>query len=101
MDNLSLIDWSALAANSLWIVGLALVLAVLSFACFEARIAHTHLGTILKQPRFDITLNLGGILFCSGLAANSNQLFERILWIILAVLFLLSILLGFRKRHIE
>ncbi|HMD88175.1 MAG TPA: hypothetical protein VKF38_03340 [Anaerolineaceae bacterium] len=101
MDNLSLIDWGALAANSLWIVGLGLALAVLSFAGFEARVSRIHLGTILKQPRFDITLNLAGILFCSGLAANTDQLFERILWIILAVLFFLSILLGFRKRHIE
>jgi hypothetical protein len=101
MDSLSLIDWPSLAANALWIAGLSLALAALSFAGFEASSSQQRLGAVLKQRRFVFTLNLAGALFCSGLAATSSQLLELILWIVLAVLFLVGILLGLRKNQLQ
>jgi uncharacterized membrane protein YtjA (UPF0391 family) len=99
MDSLSLIDWPALAASVLWIAGLALALAALSFAGFESSSAHQPFGALLKQRRFDLTLNLAGLLFCAGLAASTAQLLQLILWTILAVLFLVSAVLALRKPH--
>jgi hypothetical protein len=99
MDSLSLIDWPALAANALWIAGLALALAALSLAGFEASYGHMPLGALLKQRRFDLTLNLAGLLFCAGLAASTAQLLQLILWTVLAVLFLVSALLALRNRQ--
>ena len=98
MDNLSLIDWGALAANALWIIGLGLALAGLSFAGFEASSQQVKLAQVLSQRRFDLTLNLAGIIFCSGLAAASSQLLEIILWVVLAILFFVNILLTLRKK---
>jgi len=99
MDSLSLIDWPSLAANALWIAGLSLALAALSFAGFESSSGHQPLAAILTQRRYDLALNLAGVLFCSGLAAASSQLFETILWIVLAILFIISILLVLRKKQ--
>jgi hypothetical protein len=99
MDSLSLIDWPSLAASALWIAGLALALAALSFAGFEATYSRQPLGALLKQRRFDLTLNLAGLLFCAGLAASTAQLLQLILWTVLAVLFLVSALLALRKRQ--
>ncbi|MDR3574719.1 MAG: hypothetical protein P4L50_12710 [Anaerolineaceae bacterium] len=100
MDNLSLIDWGDLAANALWIIGLGLALAAMSFASFEASTGHLRLKDVLTQNRFEIILDLAGILFCSGLAATSSQLIALILWIILAALFLISIVLSLRNKSI-
>ena len=98
MDNISLIDWGSLAANALWVVGLALALASLSFAYFEASSNQVRLGAILQQRRFDLTLNLAGILFCAGLAATSRQILEITLWVVLVILFLISMLISLHKR---
>ncbi len=98
MTNLPLIDWPHLAANALWILGLGLALAAFSFAGYQANTARQKLGAVLKETRYDRTLNLAGILFCTGLAAASSRLYEIIPALLLAALFLANLVISARKK---
>jgi len=92
------IDWFNLAANASWICALALALAVLSFASWEAKVGGERLRIVLSRPRWEFTLNLAGVLFCLGLAATSSKIWERALWLVLAGLYLFQIGFNFWKR---
>ncbi|PIX46865.1 MAG: hypothetical protein CO064_00530 [Anaerolineae bacterium CG_4_9_14_0_8_um_filter_58_9] len=94
-----MIDWLNLAANALWICALALALAVLSFASWEAKADGERLRVVLSRPRWEFTLNLAGALFCLGLAATSDRIWERALWLVLAGLYLFQIGFNFWKRR--
>jgi hypothetical protein len=94
-----MIDWLNLAANALWICALALALAVLSFASWEAKVGGERLRAVLSRPRWEFTLNLAGALFCLGLAATSDKIWERALWLVLAGLYLFQIWFNFWKRR--
>jgi hypothetical protein len=78
------IDIWGVVANSLWILGLAVLLAAFSWARWVASTEGNRLRVVLKQPRTRQTLNLGLFLFCAGLAATSRAWWERILWGLLA-----------------
>jgi hypothetical protein len=93
------IDWYNLAANALWIIALALALTVLSFASWEARVSGERLRVALSRPRWEFTLNLAGAMFCLGLAATSDRIWERALWLVLAGLYLFQIGFNFWKRR--
>ena len=94
-----MIDWFNLTANALWIFALALGLAALSFASWEAKANSERLRVVLSRPRWEFTLNLAGVLFCLGLAATSVHLWEQILWVILVGLYLFQIGLATWKRR--
>lgn len=92
-------DWANLAANSLWIGALALALATLSVASWQASLAHQKLSAALALPGPKIALTLAVVLFCSGLAATSRTQWEVGAWIILGLSFLAQRLLAGRGRH--
>lgn len=94
-----MIDWYNLVANALWICALALALAVLSFASWEAKVGGERLRVVLSRPRWEFALNLAGALFCIGLAVTSDRIWERALWLVLAGLYLFQIGLGVWKRR--
>jgi hypothetical protein len=94
-----MIDWLNFAANALWICALALALAVLSFASWEAKVGGERLRAVLSRPRWEFTLNLAGALFCLGLAATSDKIWELALWLVLAGLYLFQIGYNFWKRR--
>jgi len=99
-----MIDWFNVFANALWIFALALALAVLSFARWEAINRGEKLREALNRDRWQIPLNIAGAIFCGGLAATSSVLWERILWLVLLVLFLLQVGLIYRtarKSHLD
>ena len=85
-----MIGWGSLIANSAWILGCALALAVLSYASWQASIQHQKLRMTLNQPAFLRWVFLAGILFCAGLAGVSDVWWEIALWVGLAVLFLVQ-----------
>jgi len=94
-----MIDLFNLAANSLWIFALALVLATLSFARWGARMEGEKLKTVLNRAAWGNSLNLAGIIFCAGLALTTEVWWEQLLWVILGTLFLLQIgMLWWSKR---
>lgn len=86
-----MINWYNLAANALWIFAVSLALSVLSIARWEAVTNGMSLWELLKSYRWQIPLHISGTLFCGGLAATSDLLWERILWIILLTWMLIQI----------
>jgi len=92
------IDWLNLAFNTLWITALALALTVLSFASWEAKVEGERMGIVLARLRWDLSLNLTGVLFCFGLSATSGKICERVLWLVFAGLYLFQIGFGIWKR---
>jgi ABC-type xylose transport system permease subunit len=89
-----MIDWYNLAANSLWILAMALALATLSYARWEARERQERLRITLSRSALQVKLNFSGALFCLGLASTSRALGERVLWLFLMVLFLIQVWLS-------
>jgi len=67
------IDVWYVVSNSIWIAGLVVLLAALSWERWIAGENRTR-----RQPR--LALNLGLILFCAGLAATGRGWWERALW---------------------
>ena len=83
-----MIDWFNLVANALWIVGLAIALAVVSHASWQAALHHEKLRSRLGQPGYQIFFDFAAVLFCLGMAATSRRVWEIILWSGLALLFI-------------
>ena len=81
-----MIDWFNLAANSLWIVGLAIALATISHASWQAALQHEKLRLRLAQPDYQVFFDLAAVMFCLGMAATSRRAWEIIVWSGLAVL---------------
>jgi len=84
----AVIDWVSVGSNALWILGCAIALATLSYASWEASLYREKFGMRLQRPSFQASLNLAGLLFSLGLAATSDALWEKALWLLLAVGFL-------------
>lgn len=92
-----MIDWFGVAANTLWILGLALGLATFSYASWQASIYHEKTLERIKRPQILLSFNVAALLFCSGLAATSDSILEIVLWSLLGILFLVQLLLLVRQ----
>jgi len=86
-----MIDWYNLIMNTCWISGCAVALATISYASWEASAQREKIRVWLRQPNIQIALNFGGFLFCTGLAGTSGVVWQRILWILLGIGFLVQI----------
>ena len=96
-----MIDWANLAANGLWILGLAVILATISYASWQASTSGEKLGACIGRPAYQVALSVGTLLFTAGLAAAAGGLFTRIVWVILALLSLVSLILAGRQAKRE
>jgi hypothetical protein len=85
-----MIDWFNLMANSLWILGCAVGLATLSYASWEASTCQEKLRQRLKMSHIQVALNLAGLFFCLGLAGTSRPVWQIVLWLVMALLFLVQ-----------
>lgn len=94
-----MIDVWGVVANSLWILGLAVLLAVLSWANWAASVEKVRLRTALTRPGVQRALNLGLFLFCAGLAATGRAWWERVLWGLLAVAWVVQAWLAGRRTE--
>ena len=65
-------DWLGLVGNALWIVGLAVDLAALSMAHYQARMAEARLWATLSGAGFQLALAAGTGLLCLGLMLVSG-----------------------------
>ncbi len=82
-----MIDLWGVFFNFLWILGLAVILATLSYASYEVARA-TRVGRPKQRLRdkldelaYALALDAGLVLFCAGLAATENRWWARLLWI--------------------
>jgi len=95
-----MIDWFNLAANALWILALAILLAVISYASWQASLEHEKLRSQLARPGYHRFFDLCAVLFCLGMAGTSRNGWEIGLWAVLAGLFVINAVAGkfFGKR---
>ena len=89
-----MIDFRSVAANALWILGLALILAALSWVYWVAARENVRFRVALNRPGVARGLDIGLMLFCAGLAATARTGWERALWGVLAVVFLVTALMS-------
>jgi hypothetical protein len=81
-----MIDWWSLAASAIWILGLALGLAAVSFAYWQAA-SRKAPGLKVHDTRTLRALLAGaGVLFSIGWGASSSETWERLAWCLLGVL---------------
>jgi hypothetical protein len=79
-----MIDWLFLITNALWIVGLALALAVFSYGVWQNSDEKVPLGTFFGQAGPKLVLLGAGILFSVGLALNVSVPWQKAGWAFLA-----------------
>jgi hypothetical protein len=95
---MNLIDWNALFSNFLWILALAWLLAVVSMARWQAHELGIKLGKLLDEPKHQVRLNLGGLVFCLGLGLVADKTWEMALWILLSIIFLVQVVISARGK---
>ena len=81
-----MIDWLSVALNSIWILGLATILATLSYHNWRAAESGHSLRQHLQYPTFLISFTIGACLFCLGVAGLGRAWWERLVWVALALL---------------
>ena len=93
-----MIDIWGVIANSLWVLGLSVLLAALSWAHWVASTEKCLFRKVLKRPATQLALDLGLFLFCSGLAATARTWWERVLWGLLAIAWVVQAYLAGRGK---
>ena len=82
-----MMDWWGVVCNALWIGGLAVGLAALSMADYQAQREKVRLWRKLDEPGLQLALDVGMMAFCLGLAFGSGVWWEWVIWGLLALLF--------------
>lgn len=78
-----MIDVWGVIFNALWILGLAVLLAVWSYASYEARRIRRKTRTVLEGLGYALALDAGLLLFLAGMAATEDRWWARVLWIVI------------------
>jgi len=74
------IDIWGVVFNSLWIFGLAILLAIWSFGRYAAHKSGVRTRDKLREPRYAIGIDVGLLLFIAGMVATEERLWGRLLW---------------------
>ena len=96
-----MIDWGNLLANSLWIMGCALALAVLSFASWQASIYSERISVRMSNLGYKIAFALAGVLFCAGQFLLVEATYLRVLWVFLGFLLLAAVWFSLKNKDIR
>ncbi|MDX1665488.1 MAG: hypothetical protein R3272_16995 [Candidatus Promineifilaceae bacterium] len=80
-----------IATHSLWIGGLALALAVLSYGYFQAQEEERALRSLLLHPAYVTFLWLSAILVGLGLVATAETVLEGVVWLLLSLFSLFNL----------
>ena len=83
---MNLTGWYGLVGNTLWICGLAVLLATLSMLHFKARVVGERLRDRLGDRESQMAIAVGQILFCGGLLLISDTWWEQGIWAACGVL---------------
>jgi len=82
-----MIDWVGVVIATIWIMGLALLLAVVSIAYWSSSATRTSLGHVLAKRSFYVALRVGIVLFGLGMLMGTETWWEKILWGLVTVFF--------------
>lgn len=80
-----MIDVWGVFSNSLWILGLAVLLAVWSYASYEASRRKQKIRHVIHELGYALALNAGMVLFLAGMATTEERWWARGLWIIIGL----------------
>ncbi len=86
-----MIDLRGLIANALWIAGLALLLAALSWASWAADVMGQRFRATWGRPGVQQVAHLGLALFSAGLAATARTWWEQALWALLMAIAVIQV----------
>lgn len=84
------IDLSGVFFNSLWILGLAVLLATWSYAYYEAGKVKGKVRDKFQEFGYALALDAGMALFIAGMATREDRWWGRLLWIALGGVVLLD-----------
>jgi hypothetical protein len=87
-----MIDWLYVCLSALWIAGLSLELAALGIAHYLASDEQPRLGKVLSRRSFRLAVDLGMLLFCAGVGSLAAAWWQKLLWGLLCLGFIISIL---------
>ncbi len=84
-----MIDWYGVFHNALWVLGLAIVLASLSYSDWRRRTSEPRISfrAMLGDPGFQTTFSVGMVLFCAGIALGGAVWWQTLGWALLALAF--------------
>ncbi|MBU1747851.1 MAG: hypothetical protein KKA73_09185 [Chloroflexi bacterium] len=82
-------DFRAVGAGALWIVGFGVILAALSYISWwnSAQASPPGLRRAWRRPQFVSAFDGGLGLVCAGFALAGREWWEQALWLLLALLF--------------
>ena len=95
-----MIDWYSVGFSALWILGLGLVVAALSFAYYLAEQQEQRFKQALEIPACRIMIDLGLVFFALGWTGSVSSIWERIVWAVLVLLFLVQTWQATKTRNI-
>ena len=93
-----MINWQSLIFNSLWIFGLSLLLAAVSYHYWDAAQSERSLRLQLSRPGFLVWFWMAILLISIGLLGISQQLWEMAFWAVLTIVSAVNIILTTRKK---
>jgi len=82
----------------LWVLGLAITLAALSYSDYLASCRRVRTRRILGSSTFQLPFSAGMTLVCLGLLFTTQKAWERVVWGILSVLFVIQAGALLRRR---
>ena len=96
-----MIDWYGVFRNGLWIAGLAVILAAVSYADWRRALQSPKesMRHALGRPAFLTAFSIGMVLFCAGLALSGTVWWEIAAWALLGLLFAWQAAVTWRKSR--
>jgi hypothetical protein len=86
------INWFSLFFNTFWILGLAILLAALSYYYWQASQESRPLREQLNQPSFLKFFWLSFVFIGVGLAGTSQRAWETTIWIIFTLISAINVI---------
>jgi hypothetical protein len=93
-----MLDWTIFITNALWIFGLSMALSSFGWAVWEKTENHVSISAFYSRTTPARVIHIARLLVCTGFALTVATLWERALWIILDIWFLVDTFLFFRKK---
>ncbi len=93
-----MINWYSIIANSFWLLGLAAVLAGLSYYYWLAVQTGRSLGDMFGASSFQRVIILGALLIGVGLSLTAGSLWQMLPAIVLIGVSVVALVTSFRTR---
>jgi cell division protein FtsW (lipid II flippase) len=94
-------DVWAMLINALWILGLAVILAVWSYARYTAHVKGVRVKEKFDTLKYALVLNAGVLLFLLGMMLTEDRWWVRILWTLLIIWVLVDSALRLQQHKAE